>query len=123
MGKRGRRQRDEGMGLVPGQTSYDDEPVVLTKDAFGRAAMLPASARNLSGDLAELLGVLGDVTHEIRTLEEEQAAAAGAARAHGLSWALIGWATGLTGEGARLKWKDAAALHAADVERYPDAPR
>lgn len=130
MGKRGRRTRQDldgpaqhvpgQMGLVPGDTDFDGQEVVVQAwtDPFGQrsAAILPAAARQLDRDLALHLREIGEIATEVweKQMHLEHFVVEG--RSRGLSWSLIGWATGLTSEGARLKWKDAASRHAAALD-------
>jgi hypothetical protein len=41
---------------------------------------------------------------QLEAAEARRALAVGSARAYGASWDLIGWALGVTGEGARQRW-------------------
>lgn len=85
----------------------EDRTVVL--DDLGTATVVPVSARRLRGEplqvYAELMR-LGLSVAELEARARDQLVPA--AREAGLSWALIGSALGLTGEGARLRYSDDA---------------
>ena len=75
-------------------------------DGSRSAVLLPASARRLNGEQTEVLSQMqhraiaaGRIRRELDDLAVE-------ARDVGISWSLIGWSVGLTGEAARQRWGD-----------------
>ncbi len=92
-------------------TDYDDdgfEVVALgsVEDGTRRAVMLPARAKRLHPENLELLI---ELQHTAARIAEDQQSAerlAEVLREGRVSWSLIGWAAGITGEGARQRWGD-----------------
>lgn len=74
----------------------EDRSIVMTPAG---AAVLPQSLRNLKGDALEEFVVLQHLATQIQALEEQMWAEIPLARDLGLSWAAIGAAIGMTGEG------------------------
>jgi hypothetical protein len=82
----------------------EDDQVGVYKTEAGPVIM-PVSMRRKLGE-SELL-LVTDMQHEVMAIQSaqrriDQLVIDG--RERGLSWAAIGWSTGLTAEGARLKW-------------------
>ena len=84
--------------------SMSDEDFVVVRTPAGQAALLPASARRLSGDALETYADLMKVALQVAQLEGRMAQMADELRHYGVSWNLIGNAVGLTGEGARGRY-------------------
>lgn len=92
-------------GFRQGKTDHDEEDIFVSRGALG-AAIVPRSARKLSpeakADLADLqrcVGALNTLIDTLPGLVEDL-------RDQGVSWGVIGWAVGTTGEAARQRWRD-----------------
>jgi hypothetical protein len=85
-----------------GDYAGDDVDIVRTPE--GLAAMLPRSAERLDPMQMEMVRDLQRVGFAIRELEERFDALARETRDAGVSWSLIGFCLGLTGEAARLRY-------------------
>ena len=72
--------------------------------AFIRAEPAPATMARLTAGDRELLDTLAEHLAEVRALEEHAAALVLELRSRGVPWSVIGWASGLTDEGARRRW-------------------
>lgn len=83
----------------------DDD--VTVQAARGRAVMLPKSARRLSSDSIDLLGEMQALTLEVAEREARLQALTDAGRDMGISWSLLGWVQGLTGEAVRRRQPEA----------------
>jgi hypothetical protein len=95
---------DDFDGIDGDSTDLDDEPVEVTRDASGRAALVPRSLQGLDADAR---AVVSDVMRTAAAVHQEQANLAllvADARERGVSWSGIGWAVGTTGEAARQRW-------------------
>lgn len=78
-------------------------PVALAR--FGdRAAVVPRSMLRASDDQVDAVHELMSITDDLRRLERIQAEAVQDARSAGISWEVIGWASGITGRGASMRW-------------------
>lgn len=94
----------KGMNVAAGELPEDAKGVMLVLDAEGRTLLVPdtRTGRTLKGDR---LGYYGDVMEAARELEEARkelfTAVEHARERAGISWALIGFAVGLTESGAR----------------------
>jgi hypothetical protein len=99
---------DEVDDLTPmaGDLLGDGEGAVVTVRG-GLAAMLPTRADRLTEDQHEVLADLERHALEVAKIQGHLRTLVGQARGSGVSWSLIGWATGLTGEGARVRYADA----------------
>jgi hypothetical protein len=92
-------------GLTPGETDFDQDQVVLGRDPeTGAAYVLPNTVRRMPEDArASVMAVLRTGS-EVQQLLERLDELVDQAREHGASWSVIGWAVGMSGEGARLRW-------------------
>lgn len=72
--------------------------------AFFRPASVPAAAGRLNDHQAETLRDLQLLGDQIAAAQLRLDELVEEARSQGISWALIGWSVGLTGEGARGRW-------------------
>lgn len=89
------------------QDSYPDEERILMVTPEGQRTVLPASARRLAGEALEVYAELMQTALQVNELEAEMTEMAHELRGRGVSWALIGHAVGLTGEGARGRYGEA----------------
>lgn len=64
----------------------------------------PRAVARLGSDQRVALDRLAQVASEIERRQDELTAKVAAARAQGVSWAVIGHAVGTTGEAARQRW-------------------
>lgn len=88
------------------EDDFSDDPVSLYRSPDGTAVLLPRSARRLDEDQTLTLRELQSLGSQIAILEQQSHEVAREARDAGISWSLIGWALGLTGEAARLRYSD-----------------
>src|SRR5688572_10746506 len=65
---------------------------------------VPLAYADLDEQGRALLGALTSTTVDLRSAEAKRDAAVKRAREAGVSWAAIGLALGMTGEGARRRW-------------------
>lgn len=87
-----------------GPTDFDQDQVEIGKQD-GRAYVLPSSMRRMHPDARNVVMDVLKKSHEIQEQLEQLGELVDEAREdHGVSWAVIGWAVGMTGEGARLRW-------------------
>jgi hypothetical protein len=86
------------------EDDYDGDDRVVLRTPEGRAAILPKSAGRLGGDALEVYADLMGVGLQVAELEDRLGQLVDQARELGVSWSLIGSATGLTGEGARQRY-------------------
>ena len=84
---------------------YEGEERVVLRTPEGRPAVLPKSARRLSGDALEVYADLMGLGIQVAQLEDTMGELARDARRLGVSWALIGAAVGLTGPGAQKRYE------------------
>jgi hypothetical protein len=87
---------------APGAGS--DEQVDIVRGPDGRATFLPAGARGLKGQALTVWTDLLEAADDLRVVQEAVDEYVIEARNAGLSWATIGWAVGMTSEGARKRW-------------------
>lgn len=87
------------------EDDFPDDDAVFLRTSEG-AVVLPASARRLD---PEQLGTVRDLQRvglQIATLEGQAEELAREARELGVSWSLIGFALGLTGEATRRRYSE-----------------
>jgi hypothetical protein len=106
MDQRRTLDEDDDLRFLGGEPPADMTGMAVMRDTEGRYVMVPAtrSGRLLKG---ERLLVYGDLQVAMRALEEARSAldiATQSCREAGISWSLIGYATGLTTEGARKRF-------------------
>lgn len=70
----------------------------------GRGLVAPRSVRHLTDAQRAPVTDLVRVAEQWEHLHRHAVEAVTEARSRGVSWAVIGWALGLTGEGARLRY-------------------
>lgn len=90
-----------GVGLAHGDQDGD---VNVYRGTNGRVILAPAAYRRLKGDA---LASVQDVQEAAAAISEWQQAleeSVAAAREEGVSWDLIGWSVGTTGNAARQRW-------------------
>jgi hypothetical protein len=87
------------------EDDFSDDSIVL-QTGPGGAMMLPKSAARLDPDQREVLADLQRTGHELRDVEQRADDLAREAREVGVSWSLIGFCLGITGEAARLRYAD-----------------
>lgn len=111
--QRRRRQPATDPGLDPvlgeiGPGVVNDGPVSVVRNASGSVffapGVIPTAARALSEDQREQLAALQHLTSELHSLQAHVLEHVEDARAVGLSWHLIGWSLGTTGEAARQRF-------------------
>ena len=98
---------DEFEPVYGEETDFDGEDVAVMRDDEGRASIVPRSMRKLP---AELRAEVRSLIEAAAAVYESQAAVdehVADLRQAGVSWSLIGWAVGTTGEAARQRWGDA----------------
>lgn len=83
-----------------------NEDVHLVVDPVGTAALLPRSAKRLDGEQMRVVKELQLLGHQWALLERDTDAIAADARELGISWSLIGFCLGITGEAARKRYRD-----------------
>lgn len=84
----------------------EDDDVLVAVSTSGAAYLLPSSTRRLPVATRRLLHELADLGGQIRHLEDHIEQRVPALRRAGASWAQIGAAIGMTGEGARSAYRD-----------------
>lgn len=86
-----------------GDTDFDEDDVLLQM-VGGRAALIPVSARRLPADvktdLADVMRAAARINEAVQVLDELVIDL----RDRGVSWSVIGWTLGMTGEGARQRF-------------------
>lgn len=95
-----------GVGLAHGQDLDGDVGIVRTPG--GGLVLMPVSVRRLRGDALEAASDIQALAAEISRLQGRLADGVENGRQVGLSWGVIGWSVGTTGEAARQRWGDAA---------------
>lgn len=75
-------------------------------DGSRMAGLVPASAGRLSAAALEPLSDLQRLGTEIRALQDQVPDLVREARSLGVSWDLLGWALGRTGEAVRRRYAD-----------------
>lgn len=92
------------------ETDYEDEPfrIDLCRTADGRnvATLMPARAKRLPPEAAELYRELIRLSDALGDLQDQVEALVPQLRSEGVSWSLIGHALGYTGEAVRTRWGD-----------------
>jgi hypothetical protein len=98
----------KGRGKEPERTGLDEdeEGVAVVKGSDGALYFKPASLRRLGADAGRLYEILQDAAMAIREYEEHIEGAVPAFREMGASWSHVGAALGITGEAARLRYRD-----------------
>lgn len=82
----------------------ENEKIALFK-ANGRSGFMPASMmRQLDSERLQIVADIQDTIGEIHERQQRVAQLVREARDSNMAWSAIGWSTGLTSEGARLKW-------------------
>lgn len=90
--------------LHVGSDEIDGQPVTLSRTPSGRVVLLPVSLQNLDTGTLELVANMQGCATEIGTLRRDLDGMVRDARRAGLSWSGIGFATGLSSQGARNRW-------------------
>lgn len=90
-----------GVGLAHGEGDGD---VAIYRNAEGQMIMAPTAFGRLSPAARETLGFVQESAAGIQEWQTRLSRDVDEARAAGISWALIGWSVGITGEAARLRW-------------------
>ena len=91
------------VGVGRAHTEQDgDVRVIRTPD--GGVVMLPASVRRLKGEQLEVASQVQALAAEIGRLQDHLGEAVDWGRQIGLSWGVIGWSVGTTGDAARKRW-------------------
>lgn len=99
-------ERFEPGSMEPGTDGWTGE-VMVKRTAEGRPMfepVMPKSAGRLSGEGRSLMAELQATVYEIRERQDRVEGLVGMMREAGVSWALIGWCLGVTGDGARRRW-------------------
>lgn len=86
---------------------FPDDSVAIIRTPSGAALALPNSARRLDEEGLMTVRELQSIGHQLAILEGQAETVAAECRASGVSWSLIGWCLGLTGEAARRRYGDA----------------
>lgn len=81
-----------------------DGDVTVTRRGDGTAFILPTAVRRLDEDGVEIVAALQEHTAAISEMQAHFDDLVAEARAAGLSWSVIGWSIGTTGEAARQRW-------------------
>lgn len=81
----------------------EDGSVTISRTADG-VVLLPRSVRLLKGDARRLFGLISRDALVLRATHDALEGHVHAARAEGVSWSAIGWALGLTGAAARMRY-------------------
>lgn len=92
----------EDVPLIPDEDQPDGVDVALSP--AGRAFFQPVeqrAARGLTGPKQAALADLQEHARSLAIMREHLAALVEECREQGISWSLIGWSLGITGEGAR----------------------
>jgi len=87
---------------VPGNSELDDGVVVTLRE--GIAAFRPQSWDRLSPEVRQALGDVMLLAGQRRHLADQIGEIVVHLHGHGVPWSAIGWATGMTAEGARRRW-------------------
>lgn len=83
----------------------DGDSVALLTAGKARLGFMPKSMLGtMNSQRIEIVGELQEQVMAIREAQDRVDHLVHHARDAGMSWAAIGWCTGLTSEGARLKW-------------------
>ena len=89
------------------ESDFPDEDLAVVRTQDGHATLLPRSASRLSGEALETYATMMKAGFMLREMEDDVREMVLEARQLGVSWALIGSALGLTGEGVRRRYGDA----------------
>jgi hypothetical protein len=73
-------------------------------DGSRMAGVVPASAGRLAPPALEVVGDLQRLGVQLRALQDQVPELVEEARSLGVSWALLGWCLGRTGEAVRLRY-------------------
>jgi hypothetical protein len=68
--------------------------------------MLPKAARRLSPEGRDAVISLQDAVRDVQAAQDRLQKRATAARREGVSWMIVGWCLGLSGEAARKRWSE-----------------
>jgi len=82
----------------------EDGDVGITRTPEGGLVILPVSVRRLTGEALEVASDIQAVAAEIGALQERLTEGVAYGRQVGLSWGVIGWSVGTTGDAARKRW-------------------
>ena len=80
---------------------------VIARDVDGSAffrPVAPRAVRELRGARADLFADLQEMEHHLEQIRAEQDRCVEDLRAGGVSWAVIGFGIGISGEAARQRW-------------------
>jgi hypothetical protein len=83
-----------------------DQAVKVMRLASGGVVLLPAAIRRLKGEDLATVEALQHTASEIGRLQNALADGVAYSRERGLSWAVIGFSVGTSGEAARQRWGD-----------------
>lgn len=84
----------------------EEDGVNIVMAGPGRALFLPIAVKRLTPDKLEVLADLQHIVLERQKLLGDMEEVVLAARSMGLSWNVIGWSTGMTGQAARKRWME-----------------
>lgn len=88
-----------------GETDFDGEGVCVMRYEEGRAAVVPVSVRRLDPEGRQAVRRVQETAARIHELQDELERLVLEGREEfGLSWNVVGWAIGTTGENARRRW-------------------
>jgi hypothetical protein len=110
MGQRRRRPPEVEDDIRGPGAEHEGGPVAVRRTHDGRAFFQPADALNpralerLDGDQQHVLAAIQTNAMQIRMATEDLDQHVALAREMGVSWHLIGWSVGTTGEAARQRW-------------------
>lgn len=96
--------------LVGDSSEFAEDPVIVMVDLIDGVqvpTVVPASLRRLPVEARAGVGELVRLAGRIHALQGQVDDVVNGLREMGVPWAGIGWATGLTGEGARQRWAGA----------------
>lgn len=85
------------------EDDFADEEFVKVIQVRDRAVALPKSASRVSADAVDLLGEMQEIAVEIAQRETRLEELTVLGRQMGVSWSLLGWVQGLTGEAVRRR--------------------
>lgn len=93
-----------GIGSAHGERGSIGGDVAFIRLDGGGMLMLPTAVRRLDDEGLDLVAHLQSVVARISEDQYHLDGLVAAAREGGLSWAVIGWSVGTTGEAARQRW-------------------
>jgi hypothetical protein len=103
--RKGQESKDfDHVGLGNDDDAETSDGVQIMRTAAGRGVVLPRSLRGLKGQAAEVVSELQRTAVAIGQAQDDLGHLVAEARAHGVSWAGIGWSVGTSGEAARQRW-------------------